>query len=179
MQLRKLRRAEYDQLVALGVFEGEKVELIRGAIVEMSPTRPSHAFVIQKLTRRLLAAVGDRADIRGQSSFVAADDSQPEPDLAVVAVDNDGHAHPSRAHLIIEVAESSLRTDREIKGPLYAESHVDEYWIVAIERRQVEVYRDPVLGRWNTAFTVGESGSVSPLAFPDLVIAVADILPKV
>lgn len=174
---RRLRRLEYDQLVSLGAFDGEKLELIRGALSTMSPTRPSHSYVIQELTARFIIGLKGRAILRVQSPFIATDDSEPEPDFAIVPSDDYASEHPDEARLIVEVAESSLRYDRDVKGPLYAESQAGEYWIVAIDRGCIEVYRDPADGRWNTSFVVGREGSVAPLAFPDLVIPAGAILP--
>lgn len=174
---RRLRRQEYDQLVSLGSFDGEKIELIRGALSQMSPTRPPHSFVLEELIDQFAAGLRRRARVRVQCPFLAADDSEPEPDFAIVPRGDHYSEHPDSALLIVEVADSSLRYDRDTKGPLYAESRVDEYWIVAIERGCIQVYRDPSDGSWNTSFTVGREGTISPLAFPDLVINVAELLP--
>jgi Uma2 family endonuclease len=177
MTPRRLRRQEYAQLVSLGAFDGEKIELIRGALNRISPARPPHSSVIEELTDQFAIGLKRRARVRVQCPFVAVDDSEPEPDLAIVLRGDHHSEHPDSALLIVEVADSSLRYDREVKGPLYAESRVGEYWIVAIDRGCIEVYRDPADGRWNTSFIVGRDGSVSPLAFPDLVINVGGLLP--
>lgn len=118
-RLRRWTRAEYDRLVELGVFEGERIELLRGVIVEMSPQSVEHASPIQEATHYLVRLLGDRARVRVQLPFAASDDSEPEPDIAVVPPGAYADAHPSVAWLIIEVATPSLATDRD-KGGVYA-----------------------------------------------------------
>src|SRR6266550_155246 len=119
---RRLRRSEYDELVASGAFEDERVELLRGVIVSMSPNNPPHASPVQLLGQLLIPALLGRATVRIQLPIVAVDESEPEPDVAIVPLGDHARAHPDRAMLIIEVAESSLRKDRLVKGPLYAAS---------------------------------------------------------
>ncbi len=125
-RLRPLKRSEYDRLVAMGVFEGERIELLYGTLVEMSLQEPPHANPVQELTERLMTALAGRAKVRIQLPFIAADESEPEPDVAVVPLGDYSREHPSRAHFVVEVAHSSLRKDREVKGPLYAASEVAE-----------------------------------------------------
>src|SRR6185369_9765060 len=107
-------RAEYDQLVAMGVFDNEKVELIKGFIVRMSPTGVPHASVVQALNELFVLALvpSGRASIRIQSPFAASDDSEPEPDVAVLPPGPYRDDHPKAAFLVIEVSESSPRYDR-------------------------------------------------------------------
>jgi Uma2 family endonuclease len=173
---RPLRRAEYDQLVALGVFEDEHVELLHGALVAMSPARPEHAGPIGVLNMLLVPALARRAMIRVQMPYWANEDSEPEPDLAVVPQGPWHHEHPATAHLIVEVAGSSLRKDRRIKAPLYAASRVTEYWIVNVRERCIEVFRDSdgSVYRTKTVHTSGEH--IGLIAFPDVTLAVAEVL---
>lgn len=173
---RPLRRAEYERLVALGVFEGERVELLYGVIVQMSPHGPPHDSVLDRLTKLFVQGVGDRARVRIQSSFAASDGSEPEPDAALVPERDYDDGHPDVAYLIVEVAESSLNKDRGVKAKLYAESNVSEYWVVNLVDRRVEVFRAPASGRY-TEESIAQKGEVlRPLAFPDLAIPVDAIL---
>ncbi len=174
-QPRRLKRDEYEKLVALGVFEGERVELLHGTIVEMSPGYPDHASPIELFNMLLVPALVGRASVRVQLSFLAADDSVPEPDLAVVPLRSYRKQHPDSAHLIIEVASSSLRKDRLVKAPLYAASGVEEYWIVNVSEQCIEVFRDPDGGTYRTTGRHGVGETVSPLAFPDVAVRVAEI----
>jgi Uma2 family endonuclease len=174
---RALTRAEYHGMGELGFFRGERVELVQGVVVRMSPIGPAHASTVQRLTELLLPRLLGRATVRTQQPFVASMESEPEPDIAVVPEGRYAEQHPSIALLIIEVAESSLEYDRETKGPLYAASRVDEYWIVDIVGRAAEVYASPVDRRYTQTRRAVEGESLEPSAFPDLMIDVTGLLP--
>lgn len=160
-------------MVALGLFEDERVELLRGVIVAMAPNDPPHASPVQRLTKRLVLALGDRAEVRVQLPIIAVDDSEPEPDLAVVPPGDYALGHPDRAYLVIEVADSSLRKDRLLKGPLYAASGFEEYWIVNVPEQVVEIHRGPSAGGWSRVTRHGRDETVGVEAFPDVALAVA------
>lgn len=174
--VRPLRRVEYERLVLLGCFENERVELLYGTVVRMSPHGAPHDAVVQRLTRLLVPALLGRADVRVQSAFAAADSSEPEPDVAVVPPGDYDEAHPSAAWLIIEVAASSLTLDRGIKARLYAESCVPEYWVVNLPDRLIEVHSEPVGGAYTrvTPFRPGEAIRLG--RFPDVEVPVASVL---
>jgi Uma2 family endonuclease len=172
---RRLTRAEYDRMGELQFFRGERVELIHGTVVRMSPIGPSHSSMVGRLNELLLPRLLGRATVRIQQPFIAHDDSEPEPDVAIVPSGRYNDRHPDSALLIVEVAESSLAYDRETKGLLYAASGVPEYWLVDVGGRAVEVYRNPEGGRYALARRALGGESLSPSAFPDLVIALSDI----
>ncbi len=174
-QLRPLRRVEYDQLVELGAFHDEPIELLRGSLVTMSPIGPPHSSVVELLTELLVSALRGRARVRIQLPFGALDDSEPEPDVAVVPPADYSQAHPEHAFLVIEVADSSLAQDRGLKRRLYAEADVEEYWVVDVVGRQIEAFRDASAGDWQSV-TVHRD-AVSPARFPDVKVALADVLP--
>lgn len=177
--LRPLRRSEYDKLVMLGVFDGEKLELIRGFLVPMSPIGPPHSSVVDRLNILFVKAIVPRAMVRIQNPYAVHDHSEPEPDLALVPDRDYSSDHPTEAFLVIEVADSSLEFDRTTKASLYAASHVTEYWVVNLLEGVVEVHHDPDgHGNWRTKKTIGRGGTVSPLAFPDVIISVDEILPR-
>lgn len=176
LRFRPLRRSEYDRLVAAGAFEGEKIELIRGRLVEMSPIDPRHAATVQRFHERLLDELRKRANIRSQMPIVASDESEPEPDIAVVPSGDYDDEHPTEALLIIEVADSSLRYDREVKAPLYAASGFQEYWIVNLRDRVVEVHRRARGDVWTEVVHHPREATLSPVAFPDVKIELADLL---
>ena len=157
---RPLQRAEYDALVANGVFRDERIELLDGALVPMSPIGPPHSSAVQKLMELLLPALLGRATVRVRSPFAAHELSEPEPDIAIVPTDNDDYAtrHPTQAHLIIEVADSSLDRDRDAKLQIYALSGVPEYWVVNLRQRRIEVHTAPV-GRAYASFAQCERTS--------------------
>jgi Uma2 family endonuclease len=174
---RLLSRAEYDRLVEAGMYQGERVELIRGLVVEIPPIGVAHADPIDFLTRHFILSLRDRATVRVQLSFAATDDSEPEPDLALVPPRRYNDQHPDRAFLVVEVADSSLAHDRETKGPLYASSGVPEYWIVDVNARRVEAYDQPSKERYERVRHFDRNRELAPAAFPDIVVRVADIFP--
>jgi Uma2 family endonuclease len=175
--VRPLKRAEYDKLVALGAFRDERVELLRGTVVRMSPKGPPHEDAIQQANRILSRAVDGRAHVRVQSSFAASDGSEPEPDLAVVAPRRYSNEHPSNADLIIEVSQSSLSIDRNIKCTIYAEAGIPEYWVVNLIDDVIEVSTAPRAGAYTTTTLHRKGSTITLVAFPDVTIAVDDILP--
>ena len=174
--IRPLRRVEYDQLVSLGVFEGERVELLEGALVVMSPIGAPHNAAVQELTELLVLALSGRAKVRCQMSFAAQQVSEPEPDLAVVPLGSYDNEQPSEAYLIIEVAESSLAMDRGKKLRLYASCAVPEYWVVNLPERCIEVYTGPSPGAYAHCERYEHGQAIRLSGFPDVVIAVADVL---
>ena len=174
--VRPLRRVEYEALVALGAFRDERIELLDGALVPMSPIGPPHSSAVQKLMELLLPALLGRATVRAQSPFAAHELSEPEPDIAVVPRGDYASAHPDQAYLIIEVADSSLASDRGAKLATYALSGVPEYWIVNLPERCIEVHTAP-LGRAYSAIARIERGqTLRPQRFPDVEIAVSDVI---
>lgn len=173
---RRITRAEYDRLVKEGFFgEDERLELIHGIVVRMSPIGFEHCDLVDELNLRLVRRLGDRARIRIQNPTIADDESEPQPDIAVVPLGRYSKQHPERAYLVIEVADSSLIYDRKTKGPLYAASGVPEYWIVDVKGRAIEVYTSPKDGHYTSMERFDRAGSVSPKAFPDFTLDVAEL----
>jgi len=174
--VRPLRRVEYERLVAEGLFGDERIELLGGVIVEMSPQDPRHAATVQRLTAILARLADGHALLRAQLSFGASPDSMPQPDIALVPPGDYDGAHPEIALLLIEVANTSLRKDRLLKTELYARAAVGEYWIVNLPDRCVEVHREPRDGSF-TNVTLAHSGdTLSIAALGGAAIAVDDFL---
>lgn len=176
-QVRRLRRAEYDRLVALGAFGDDRLELLGGLLVWMSPQDPAHAATTAKLGKRLLRELGDRAEVRIRAPLALDDDSEPEPDLAVVAPGDYEDEHPATALLVVEVADSSLRKAR-LKARLYARARVREYWLVNLADDAVEVYSRPRRGAYASSVRHGRGATLRLAAFPDVTLRVEDILPR-
>ena len=175
--IRPLRRAEYDLLVERGCFVDERVELIEGGLVAMSPASERHDFVVAKLSNLLARQLDDTYDVRTQSGFAASDISQPEPDVAVVEAARSDGQRPRQAYLIVEVALSSLAFDRQAKGRLYAAAGVPEYWVVDVEARRVEVYTEPSDDGYRGR-RVASDGMLTPLCLPGVVLELAKIFPS-
>lgn len=164
-----------------GIFANERVELLDGTIVTMSPQSSPHAGTAYRLHRLLERTLGDEFCVRGQLSVVLDDWSEPEPDVAVCKVDardyTTRHPAPEDIVLVCEVAISSLAYDRAEKAIAYARSGIREYWIVDVERRALLVFADPdpAACRYRTERTLREGGTL--VAPNGLVLAVADVLP--
>ncbi|WP_370325111.1 Uma2 family endonuclease [Euzebya sp.] len=144
VRVRPLKRVEYDLLVDHGALGPEdRVELLDGMLVEMSPQGSRHAAVITRLTEILvLACAGGPYEVRPQVPFAASDVSEPEPDFAIVRRDH-GLGHPAAAELVIEVAESSRALDLGRKARIYAAAGVPTYWVVDLQDRVIHVHTEP------------------------------------
>jgi Uma2 family endonuclease len=184
---RSWTRAEYDRLIEVGFFdEDEPIELLGGLLVVREPQYSPHATAVRLAEEALRRVFGAGWDVRPGLPVALDDDSEPEPDVCVVAGNPRTYrdAHPARPVLIVEVALSSLGVDRRVKGSLYARAAIRDYWIVNLPERQVEVHRHPVADtgaahgwRYADVEMAGAAATVSPLAAPAAVIAVADLLP--
>ena len=176
--LRRIRVDEYHRMIEAGILgEDEKVQLVDGILVAMTPQGRAHAFVIQELTRTLVRLLGDEFRVLSQLPLTLAGDSEPEPDIAVVKAGEAASAtrHPGSALLVVEVAGESLRFDRQTKAALYARSGIPEYWIVNLADSTVEVCREPDASTGSyRAKTVVPSGQQLPASsVPGLTIDVA------
>jgi Uma2 family endonuclease len=139
---------DYQKMVEAGILtEDDRVELLEGKIIEMSPAGKRHAAMVKRLTAFFYRILGEKVTIGVQDPVIAGRYSMPEPDLAILKYRSDfyEHSHPKSSDilLVIEVADSSLDKDRRVKSPLYAAAGIPEYWIIDLERDQVEVCREP------------------------------------
>lgn len=139
---------EYHRLVDLGFFtENDRIELIRGEIVEIAPKRTPHSVCNSLLWKQLYELVGKLAEIRVQEPITLSSSSEPEPDVVIAKKKDDNYlaAHPTVEDiiLIIEISDSTLKYDREIKLSLYAEAGINNYWIINLVDRNLEVYINP------------------------------------
>jgi Uma2 family endonuclease len=186
VKTRRWRRVEYDRLVDLGMFEGERLELLDGLLVVREPQKSPHAAMVAQVGHVGEVAFGAGWQVRSQLPLALDDDSEPEPDAAVVAGERRDYfnAHPSTAALIVEVADSSVRLDRRFKSRLYARAGLPEDWIVNIVDGVLEVHREPYREtderdgwRYRSIEVLRPPATVTPLAAPHARIAVADLLP--
>jgi Uma2 family endonuclease len=162
-------------MISAGFFENERIELIRGVILEMTPQGVPHSAAIQRLTTLLVPLLVGRAGVRVQMSFVAGDDSMPEPDLAIVSPVISEVSHPSEAFLVIEVANTSLKFDRGAKAALYAQFGVREYWVVNVVDRVVERHTVPKGDTYEHIDSFRPGDTIALSAFPDVSLDVAAI----
>jgi Uma2 family endonuclease len=179
-QLRRWTRQEYDLMVESGILGPEdRVELVGGAILTMSPQKSPHATAVQLASDALREAFRQGFVVRSQLPLALSADSEPEPDVAVVpgSPRDFRDAHPSTALLIVEVADTSLGYDRDEKKILYAEGGIPEYWIVNLLDRRLEVYRGPAGGDFGIRRALGTEEWIAPLSRPEASIPVAELLP--
>jgi Uma2 family endonuclease len=186
VKTRRWSRVEYDRLVDLGIFEGERLELLDGLLVVREPQKSPHAATVTQAGHVVEAAFGAGWHARIQAPVALDDNSEPEPDLAIVpgAPRDYLGGHPVRPVLVVEVADSSLRFDRRQKSRLYARAGLAEYWIVNIVDHALEVYRQPEPETdecldwiYRSREILRPPAIVTPLAAPHARIAVADLLP--
>jgi Uma2 family endonuclease len=180
----KFSIASYDRMTAAGVFEPREkhhVELIRGEVREMSPIGTPHAAILGFLNAwSVRSTPADQVIVRIQSPIQLQElESVPEPDVVWARFNDYYRRHPAAAdvQLIVEVSESSLAYDRGEKAALYAEADIDDYWIVNVNDRVVEVYRKPAGDRYRQLQTFAPGDSISPLILPDAKLAIAQLWP--
>jgi Uma2 family endonuclease len=180
---RRWTRKEYYQAAECGLFKpGERLELLDGEILQkMSPQKPPHATAIADTARALEQAFGSGYYARQQLPLILTARSEPEPDIVVVpGTPRDyltGHPTAAQARLVVEVADTTLRLDRKRKLEAYARSGILEYWIENLPGRQLEVYRDPSGSRYQSITVYSEQEAIVPLAAPQSLVQVADLLP--
>jgi Uma2 family endonuclease len=179
-------KAAYYAAAEGGAFADRRVELIEGAIIEMSPMSSKHAIMIHRVQRVLERVFPVGSFVRAQIPLDLGASSEPQPDVAVDPGSDSDYMEqkPTHAVLVVEVSDSSLRYDRTTKASLYAMVGIAEYWIVNLRDRTLELYRSPVPmdgqpfgAGYKVVSSLSPQDLVSPLAAPTAVIPVADLLP--
>lgn len=175
--IRKLSRREYDKLVELGIFEDERIELLRGMLVTMSPQGGPHATISSWLMSQLVLALGMEYDIRGHCPYAATDDSEPEPDISVSVRVKNLLQHPTHPLLLLEVADSSIKKDKRVKAEIYAEAGAPEYWIVDISGPEliVLVHTAPTPNGYRHIEVLRDGDVLRPTKLPGVEIPVFEI----
>ena len=173
---------EYHRLIETGILTtDEKVELLEGQIIQMSPQRPPHAATIQCASDYLRDLLSLRATIRVQLPITLLPNSEPEPDIAVVHVDYhkyfDHHPAPDEIFLLVEVAKTTLKSDRIAKASTYAKAKIPEYWVLDVQERQVHVFRDPVGEAYKQETTLNKDTTISTIAFADINVSLNQLFP--
>lgn len=171
---------DYHRMVASGVLDDRPVELLWGEIVEVSPERATHAYLITETVKYLISTVGDRAVVRPDRPItLRGRDSEPEPDIAVVRPLGreylNRHPYPEDIFWLIEFSDSSLEKDMEEKRRLYAQVQVPEYWVVDLQQSRLVVFRSPDGSDYGEIVTTTD-GELVALAFPDLRFSVRRLL---
>ena len=166
---------EYQQMAATGILgEDDRFELLEGEIVKMAALGPQHAACVDRLNKTLQRLVQDRAIVRVQNPIRVGENSQPQPDVTLLQPRDDfyagGHPEPEDVLLLIEVSESSLAYDRDVKLPLYAAAGIVEVWLVALLPQVVEVYRAPSENVYGEKRTMRRGDTLAPLHLPEVVL---------
>jgi len=179
--VRHFNVAEYYQMARAGVLtEDERVELVRGEIVAMSPIGSRHAACVSRFDMRLQRWARERFVVRIQNPIRLDDESEPEPDVSVLKLRHDfyadAHPMPEDVLLVIEVADTSMGYDRDEKAPLYAEAGIPEMWLVNLSEAVIEVYSNPVDGAYSSVRQVARGGVLTSASLPGLSIRAEDIL---
>jgi Uma2 family endonuclease len=172
---------EFFEMARVGILhEDDRVELIDGEIVEVAPIGPEHAGKVNRLNALFMRRFGDCITIAVQNPLVADRFAAPEPDLALLQPRTDyyelAHPTPSDVLLVVEVADTTIATDRAIKMPLYARTGVQEAWLLDLRQGALLVYRHPGPEGYQDVAVLKRGSTVAPLAFPGEEIAVADLL---
>jgi Uma2 family endonuclease len=180
--IRPLTVNDYHRMGEAGIFaESERVELIEGQLIAMSPIGSPHFAAVNTLNRLLVRAIGDLAIVSVQNPVRLNDRSEPEPDVAIIRPRDDeyrsGLPGPADVLLIIEVASSSIDYDRSVKLALYARHSIPEFWIVNLDLACIEVYRSPDIKRSNysSCLRLGGEGTLEIVSLPGVLISAAPI----
>jgi len=186
IQTRRWTRQEYERMAETGIIgPDERIELLDGDIIPMTPQNSPHAVAVGKTENALRKAFPTEHWVRVQMPLILGPHSEPDPDLAVVKGTFDDYLpeHPRAALLVVEISDTTLSRDRDRKLPLYAQAGIPEYWIVNLVDHCLEVYRDPALSQgeqpaqYRTAFNLGAKNSVSPSTHSEHTITISDLLP--
>jgi len=174
-KVRLFNRDEFARMAADGMFDDdEHVELLRGVVVTMTKQGEPHARITAWLGRHFDRALGDEYEVRQHTSYAATHDSVPEPDVQVLRRALRRRL-PRQALLLIEVSQTQIKKDRELKPPIYAENRCPEYWVVDIPGQVVWVHTEPTRSRYKQIEHVDLDGVLRPRALPGIEIAVRDI----
>jgi Uma2 family endonuclease len=175
---------QYYKLGELGFFQGKRVELVRGEIIEMSPMGWQHSLACTLVLQKLFPLFSGGFFLSDQKPFSLAD-SEPEPDFAIIpGSPRDYSYHPPVASLVVEVSDTTLFYDTTTKAELYATAGVPEYWVLDLDGKRLLVFRDPEalptgLGAtaYRTHLVLSPTETISPLASPNSTITVSELLP--
>ncbi|GFZ99951.1 Uma2 family endonuclease [Okeania sp. KiyG1] len=185
MSVKLLRRLftvdQYYKMLEAGVFnENERVELIRGEIITMSPMGIYHAVCVDILNRLFFLRLPTTVTVRVQNPIRLNDNSEPQPDISLLqgqpSFYRTQHPQPENIFLVIEVSDTTIKYDREVKVPLYAENNIVEVWLVNLTEKYLEVYRQPTANGYEIVQTFQRGETVTIQAFPNVTFTVDEIL---
>jgi Uma2 family endonuclease len=172
---------DYYRMGETGILKDtDRVELIEGEIVEMSPIGDRHAMAVNRATMIFARGLGDKVVVGVQNAAHMDRYNEPQPDIVLIrpreGFYGTGHPNPEDVVLMIEVSETSLRFDRIVKLPIYARNGIQEFWIVDLKNDVIHVHRDPKGNAYASIETRGRGEMVSPQQFPEFEIRVDDLI---
>lgn len=176
----RLTVGDYNRMGEVGILhEDSRVELIEGEIIDMAPIGSSHAGTVSQLSRLLERAVGNHAIVWTQNPIILGEHSEPEPDIALLRPRHDfyktSHPRPQDVRLIVEVAESPLRYDRDIKIPLYARHAIPEVWLVDLAANQLRLFRRPEGRAYQDVVVPTSLSALAPALLPEMLLNLSDL----
>lgn len=172
---------EYHRMAQAGILqEDEHIELIQGEIIKMSPIGLKHRACVNRLNTILTDLINKNAIVQVQSSIILPDRSEPEPDIVILKLRADFYEHsepgPNDILILMEVADSSLEYDREVKLPLYASAGIREFWLINLIDKLIEVHTQPVQNRYGLIRIFGYDEAIQSEVYPEWKIAVNDVI---
>lgn len=172
MPLLRVDLTHYDRMIASGVLDDQKVELLDGLILEREPMKPAHYTRVKRIYDRLLSQFSGLATVYSEVPIELPHDGRPHPDLTLArfGAGEENYTLPEEIYLLIEVADTSLERDQEFRSFLYARDLICEYWVLNLRQNQLEVYRDSNGEAYAPKLVFPFGVKVSCLAFPDLEI---------
>lgn len=173
--------SEYHQMAQVGIFsEDDRLELLEGEIIEMSPISSRHAGCVGRLTHLFSARVGQHAIVWVQNPVRLSEHSEPQPDLALLKPRPDfyssEHPKPQDVLLVIEVCETSAEFDRQMKLPLYAKAGIPEVWLIDLSREQIEIYRAPSQQGYSQSQTLPRGQTLQAQHISTVALRVEEVL---
>jgi Uma2 family endonuclease len=167
---------DYHKMIETGLLDDRKVELINGVIIQMVPEGIAHAFCCRGTAKYLRTILGERAEISEAHPISLPNDSEPEPDIAIVKTPDtlyrDCHPQPDDIFWLIEIANTTLVNDLGVKRELYAQAGISEYWVMNLQTSELKVFKNLTANEYRAEISLN-SGTISPLAFPDLAIEIS------
>ena len=168
---------DFARMAEVGILgEDDKIELIEGELIDMAPMGPGHLGAVAWLTKTLVGAAADKALVSVQSSILLSDRSQPQPDLVLLKARADYYRHalpiPADILLLIEVVDTSIQYDRDIKLPLYSKSGIPEVWLVNLKDQAIEIHQEPGVKGYRRTLRPDDDKVISPILFPDFRLSI-------
>jgi Uma2 family endonuclease len=172
---------DYHKMIEAGILDDRRVELLNGEIVEMVLERESHAHLSTRSADYLRELLRGLAHIREGKPITLPNNSEPEPDIAIVQrlgdVYFDHHPYPENIFWLIEFSNSGLAKDLEVKSKIYANVEIPEYWVVDLKKTELIVFREPIDGKYQSQTTLNE-GEITPISFPNISVSISQLLKK-